>query len=201
MAYPSLVGNPCFRSGAAVKPQATDPGSVLLDALDRLANAIEAVVDRIGHVMAWLVLVEVFLLFVQNPLREYVGRGQFFANDMGQLSHAAVFMIGVAYAWRWDRQVRVDLFYGSMGPRTKAVVNLLGTVFLLLPWLALVTWDAVPTVIESVQIVERFPETGSPGFFVLKSLLLAFAATMSLQAAAVIARSIVVIRDPSRSRA
>jgi TRAP-type mannitol/chloroaromatic compound transport system permease small subunit len=182
-------------------PQAMDPGSMLLDALDRLANAIEAVVDRFGRVMAWLVIAVVFLLFVQNPLREYLGRGQFFANDMGQLSHAAVFMIGVAYAWRWDRQVRMDLFYRNMGLRTKAVVNLLGTVFLLLPWLAFVTWGAVPTVIESARIVERFPETGSPGFFVFKSLLLAFAAMMSLQAAAVIARSIVVIRDPSRSRA
>jgi TRAP-type mannitol/chloroaromatic compound transport system permease small subunit len=182
-------------------PQAMGSDSMLLDALDRFANAIEAVVDRIGRVMAWLVIAVVFLLFVQNPLREYIGRGQFFANDMGQLSHAAVFMIGVAYAWRWDRQVRMDLFYRGMGVRTKAVVNLLGTVFLLLPWLALVMWGAVPTVIESVQIVERFPETGSPGFFVFKSLLLAFAAMMSLQAAAVIVRSIVLIRDPSRSRA
>lgn len=174
---------------------------MLLDALDRLANAIESVVDRIGHVMAWLVLAVVFLLFVQNPLREYVGRGQFFANDMGQLSHAAVFMIGVAYAWRWDRQVRVDLFYGRMGPRAKAVVNLLGTLFLLLPWLAFVAWDAVPTVIDSVRLREHFPETGSPGFFVFKSILLVFAVTLSLQATAVIARSIVVIRDPSRARA
>ena len=129
---------------------------MLLDALDRLADALEAVVDRIGRVMAWLVLAVVFLLFVQNPLREYLGRGQFFANDMGQLSHAAVFMIGVAYAWRWDRQVRMDLFYRSMSPRTKAVVNLLGTVFLLLPWLAFVTWDAVPTVIDSVRIARAF---------------------------------------------
>jgi TRAP-type mannitol/chloroaromatic compound transport system permease small subunit len=184
-----------------VNPQATDPGSMLLDALDRLAKALEAVVDRVGRVMAWLVLAVVFLLFVQNPLREYVGRGQFFANDMGQLSHAAVFMIGVAYAWRWDRQVRADLFYRSMRPRTKAFVNLLGTVFLLLPWLAFVTWDAVPTVIDSVRLREQFPETGSPGFFVFKSILLAFAAMMSLQASAVIARSIVVIRDPSRARA
>jgi TRAP-type mannitol/chloroaromatic compound transport system permease small subunit len=176
-------------------------GFMPLDALDRLADAIEAIVDRIGRVTAWLVLAVVFLLFVQNPLREYLGRGQFFANDMGQLAHAAVFMIGVAYAWRWDRQVRMDLFYRNMGPRTKAVVNLLGTVFLLLPWLAFVTWDAVPTVIDSVRHLEGFPETGSPGFFVMKSLLLAFAATMSLQAAAVIARSVVVILDPARSRA
>jgi TRAP-type mannitol/chloroaromatic compound transport system permease small subunit len=178
-----------------------NPAPMVLDVLDRSANAIETVVDRIGRVMAWLVLAVVFFLFVQNPLREYLGHGQFFANDMGQLSHAAVFMIGVAYAWRWDRQVRVDLLYRNMSPRKKAIVNLLGTVFLLLPWLAFVTWDAVPTVIESVKLLEQFPETGSPGFFVFKSVLLAFAAMMGLQAAAVIARSVVVILDPSRARA
>ena len=171
------------------------------EALDGAANAIEALVDWIGRVFAWLVLAVVFLLFLQNPLREYLGRGQFFANDMGQLSHAAVFMIGVAYAWRWDRQVRVDLFYRNMRPRTKALVNLLGTVFLLLPWLGFVAWDAVPTVIDAVRLAERFPETGSPGFFVFKSLLLAFAATLGLQAMAVIARSTAILLDPKRGRA
>src|SRR3981081_4561962 len=135
---------------------------MLLDALERLATAIEWVVDRLGHVMAWLVLAVVFLLFVQNPLREYVGRGQLFANDMGQLAHAAVFMIGVAYAWRWDRQVRVDLFYRRMLARERRRVNLFGPAFLLLPWLVVVAWDAVPTVLLSVRIVESFPESGSP---------------------------------------
>ena len=179
----------------------TERGSALLDALDRLASAIEAAVDLVGRVTAWLVLAVVFLLFVQNPLREYLGYGQFLTNDMGQLSHAAVFMIGVAYAWLWDRQVRVDLFYRTMSPRAKALVNLLGTVFLLLPWLALVTWDAVPSAIDSARLLERFPETGSPGFFVMKAVVVVFAAMMTLQALAVIARSVAVLRDPSRSRA
>ncbi len=137
---------------------------------------------------------------VQNPLRQYLGRGQFFANDMGQLSHAAVFMIGCAYAWRWDRQVRMDLLYRNMVPRARAVVNLLGTAFLLLPWLVFVTLDAVPTVIDAARNLEGFPESGSPGFFVMKSLLLAFAATVGLLALAVIARSIAVIADPARAR-
>ena len=172
-----------------------------MDSLVRIADALETVVDRVGRAAAWLVLAVVFLLFVQNPLREFVGRGQFFANDMGQLAHAAVFMIGCAYAWRWDRQVRMDLVYRGMGPRKKAVVNLLGTVFLLLPWLVFVTLDAVPAVIDSVKNLEGFPESGSPGFFVMKSLLIAFAATMGLQAAAVIARSVAVIVDPARARA
>jgi TRAP-type mannitol/chloroaromatic compound transport system permease small subunit len=169
-------------------------------ALEKLADAIEWLIDGIGRTVSWLVLAVVFLLFVQNPLREFVGRGQFFANDMGQLAHAAVFMIGVAYAWRWDRQVRVDLFYRRMSARQRAIVNLFGTAFLLLPWIAVVAWDALPTVWLSVQIAERFPESGSPGYFLLKSLLLAFVATMTLQAIAVVARSIVVLCDPSRAR-
>lgn len=169
-------------------------------ALERIANTLEAVVDRIGRLFAWLVLAVVFLLFVQNPLRVYVGHGQFFANDMGQLSHAAVFMVGAAYAWRWDRQVRMDLFYRGMSARGKALVNLLGTVFLLLPWLVIVAWGAVPSVIESIKLMEQFPESLSPGFFVFKSIILVFIATMLMQAAAVIARAVVVIRDPGRAR-
>ena len=173
----------------------------LNDALERIADALETTVDRVGRAFAWLVLAVVFFLFLQNPLREYIGRGQFLANDMGQLSHAAVFMIGVAYAWRWDRQVRVDLFYRRMSARARALVNLLGTAFLLLPWLALVAWNSVPTVIDSVKLLEQFPESGSPGFFVMKALLLAFVAMVGAQALAVMARSIVVLRDPSRARA
>ncbi len=87
-----------------------------------------------------------------------------------------------------------------MSARQRAIVNLLGTSFLLVPWLAVVAWDAVPTVLLSVQIAESFPESGSPGYFLLKSLLLAFTVTMTLQAVAVIARSLVVLCDPSRAR-
>ena len=167
--------------------------------LERFADFVESLVDAIGRTVAWLVLVVVFLLFLQNPLRELVGRGQFVANDMGQLAHAAVFMVGVAYAWRWDRQVRVDLFRARMSPRTRAEIELVGTLLLLLPWLVIVAVDAVPTVIQAFSIAERFPESGTPGFFVMKSLLLAFVATMALQALAVVARSIAILAGSSRA--
>ena len=164
--------------------------------LERFAEGAEALIDRIGRVAAWLVLAVVFFLFVQNPLRQYLGHGQFVANDLGQLCHATVFMLGVAYAWRWDRQVRVDLLYGRMSPKARAWVNLLGTLLLLLPWLALVGWDAVPTAIDSIKMRESFPESGSPGFFLMKSVVVLFVGTMALQAAAVIARSLAVLFGP-----
>ena len=168
-------------------------------ALERIADRLEHAVERVGRAGAWLVLAVVFFLFVQNPLREYVGRGQFFANDMGQLAHAAVFMIGVAYAWRFERQVRVDLLYRRMGPRTRAAVNLAGTLFLLLPWLALVAWDAFPSAIDSVKLLERFPESNSPGFYVMRSIVPVFVVLVAMQAAAVVARSLAVLLAPRPS--
>lgn len=51
-----------------------------MDTLDRLASAIERLIDRVGRLASWPVLAVVFLLFVQNPLREWVGSGQFFAK-------------------------------------------------------------------------------------------------------------------------
>lgn len=77
--------------------------------LERFANAIESLIDKIGNTVSWLVLAVVFFLFVQNPLREYIGCGQFLANDMGQLAHAAVFMVGVSHAGRSDRKLLAAL--------------------------------------------------------------------------------------------
>ena len=92
-------------------------------------------VDAVGRASAWLVLFVVAALFAQWPLREFVGAGHILANDFGQIAHATVFMIGVAYALRWDGHVRLDVFYHRMSPRARALVDLFGTVAFIVPWM------------------------------------------------------------------
>jgi TRAP-type mannitol/chloroaromatic compound transport system permease small subunit len=168
-----------------------------LGALARLADAIEVLIDRIGRAVSWLALTVVLLLFLQNPLRELRIGGQTLANDMGQLAHACVFIVGAAYAWRWRSLVRVDIFYQRMGPGAQALVNLIGTILLLLPWVAVVAWYSVPLALDAVRIREIFPDSSNPGHFLMKVLLLVFVFLLTLQASAVIARAIVVLRAPS----
>jgi hypothetical protein len=48
--------------------------------------------------------------------------------------------------------------------------------------------------------MEHFPETGSPGFFMMNVVLLVFVALVGLQAIAVMARSAAELMQP-RSRA
>lgn len=165
----------------------------------RLADRIDAVVDGVGRTACWLILLVVALLFWQIPMREFVHYGHREVNDMGQLVHATVFMIGVAYAMRWDGHVRVDIFYHRIGARRRAVVDLVGTIFFILPWLFIVTRDSIPIVLNSWAEFEAFDDTYTPGYFVFKTQLLVFAALMILQVLANILRDVAVLREDARA--
>jgi TRAP-type mannitol/chloroaromatic compound transport system permease small subunit len=157
------------------------------------AGIVDMIVDAIGRLFAWLVLIVIGCLFAQWPLREFVGSGHILANDFGQIAHAAVFMVGAAYALRWDGHVRLDIFYQRMSERTRAVVDLVGTVGFIVPWTAIVLWYSWSTMLRSVAVYEKFPDTWSPGYWLFKVLLIVFAVLLLLQALGHIARDIVAV--------
>ena len=171
----------------------------LLRFLRWFARAADAVVDAVGRIGAWLVLFVVAALFGQLPLREWVGAGHILANDYGQIAHATVFMLGVAYAMRWDGHVRLDVLYHRMSRRARLLVDLAGTIFFVVPWIGIVLWFSWATTVRSVAVFEKFPETWSPGYWLFKVLLLVFGLLVFLQALGHIARDLAsLIDDGSR---
>ena len=169
--------------------------TALLRFLRWFARVADAIVDTVGRIGAWLVLFVVVALFGQLPLREWVGAGHILANDYGQIAHAAVFMIGVAYAMRWDGHVRLDVLYQRMSRRTRLLVDLAGTMFFVVPWIGIVLWFSWATTVRSVAVFEKFPETWSPGYWLFKVLLLVFGVLVSLQALGHIARDVASLVD------
>lgn len=155
-----------------------------------VAERIDAFIDRVGRAASWLILLVVATLFLQIPMREFVHYGHREVNDIGQIIHATVFMIGAAYAMRWDGHVRVDIFYNRLSARGRALVDLCGTVFFILPWLAIVALDSVPIVRNSWDHLEQFADTYTPGYFILKTQLMVFAVLLALQALANILRDL-----------
>jgi TRAP-type mannitol/chloroaromatic compound transport system permease small subunit len=112
--------------------------SGVLRSLRAFARVADALVDAIGRTAAWLVLFVILALFGQWPLRELVGGGHILANDFGQLAHAAVFSVGIVYALRWDGHVRLDVFYQRLSARSRAWVDLVGTLAVVMPWTGMV---------------------------------------------------------------
>jgi TRAP-type mannitol/chloroaromatic compound transport system permease small subunit len=150
-----------------------------------LADRIDRLVAGIGHVAAWLILVVVLLQFALVVARYVFGLGSIWLSETVIYAHAAVFMLAAAWTLRGEGHVRVDIFYGEASARTKALIDLLGAILLLLPFMLVLLWLSVPYAQRSWEVLERSQEaSGLPLVFVLKTLIPVFALLMALQGVA-----------------
>lgn len=155
----------------------------LADRIDRLSTAI-------GRGAAWLVLATVLLQFAVVVLRYAFGIGSIRLQESVSYAHALAFLFAAAWAVKTDAHVRVDVFYRAAGTRTRAAVDFLGSLFLLMPMAAAILWISVPYVQRSWAILESSRETaGLPFVFLLKSAIPLFALLLLLQGAAAAIRA------------
>jgi TRAP-type mannitol/chloroaromatic compound transport system permease small subunit len=105
--------------------------------------------------------------------------------------------LAAAWTLRAGGHVRVDVFYAEASPRAKAIIDLAGSVLLLLPFALVLIWLGVPYAARSWAVLERSQESsGLPLVFVLKTLIPLFAALMALQGAAQAIRAFRLLIPP-----
>jgi len=85
---------------------------------------------------------------------------------------ALIFLVAAAYTLKIDDHVRVDVFYTRFSPRKKAWINLLGTIFLLIPFCVIVILASQDFVEVSFRIKETSPDAGGlPARYILKAFI------------------------------
>jgi TRAP-type mannitol/chloroaromatic compound transport system permease small subunit len=149
-------------------------------------NAVADVIDRlnssIGRTAAWLALAVVAIQFLVVVLRYLFGLGSIWLQESILYSHAALFLLAAAWTLKKDGHVRVDIFYSTASPRTKAIVDLIGALALLIPFAGAILYFSWPYVARSWSIFEGSRESsGLPFVFLLKTLIPVFAAMLILQ--------------------
>ncbi len=150
-----------------------------------LVRAADALTDAAGRFAALLAIALVALSFGLVGVRYALGLGSVAAQEGVLWLHAALFLLGLAYALRHGAHVRVDVFSQRWTPRTRAWVEFAGMVLLLLPFcvfMVAMSWDYVGAS-WSAREGSRDPG-GLPGVYLLKSLLPLSAALLMLQAVA-----------------
>jgi TRAP-type mannitol/chloroaromatic compound transport system permease small subunit len=147
-----------------------------------LADRIDRLTTVIGRAAAWLALVIVLLQFALVVARYVLGFGSIWLTETVVYAHAALFLMAAAWTLRTGGHVRVDVFYAEASPRRQAMVDLLGGVLLLLPFMLVLLFLSVPYAARSWAILEHSRESsGLPLVFALKTLIPFFAGLMALQ--------------------
>ncbi len=162
--------------------------------LARVAQRIEAISEWTGRGIAWLTLAMVLVTFAVVVLRYLFNTGWIAMQESITVMHALVFLIGAAYTLKREGHVRVDIFYRKLGPRARAVIDLLGALCLLIPVCLFISWISWEYVSASWSLYEGSREAGGlPGVFLLKSVILIMAALLLLQGIAQILHAILIL--------
>lgn len=120
-----------------------------------LAVAIDNLVKVTGHVVMLANLALIAAIVAQVVLR-YVFNLNFPKLDELQWHfYGLVTMIGVSYALTTDSHVRVDLLHMQLSRRAQRIVEILGILFLLAPFIWLMVDQGFDYFVESYRVNER----------------------------------------------
>ncbi len=162
-------------NSAHIKP-GTEAGII------KLAAVMEKISVFSGQTISWLTLLMVLTTFAIVVLRYVFQMGWVAMQESVIYMYALVFLIGIPYTLKQDGHVRVDIFYCGMSPRSKAWVNLLGNIFLLIPVTLFIAWISWDYVAASWALKEQSGEAGGlPGVYLLKSSILIMTLLLLIQ--------------------
>jgi TRAP-type mannitol/chloroaromatic compound transport system permease small subunit len=165
-----------------------------------LAGRIDALSTRVGAGAAWLYPLLMLVLLVNVVARYGFGVGSIELEELQWHLFSAAFLLGLAYTYAVDDHVRVDLLQARMGARARAWVELLGALFLLLPFAAYTSVQAFEFFWQSWLLGERSPmPSGLPARWAIKGVMCVALVLLTLQALAAAARSLAALLEDERA--
>jgi TRAP-type mannitol/chloroaromatic compound transport system permease small subunit len=161
-----------------------------------IAERIDRLTRAVGRTVAWLALAIVLVQFVLVVARYAFSFGSIWLTQSVIYGHATLIMLAAAWTLAVGGHVRVDVFYAHASARTQAIVDIVGSLVLLLPFALTLLWLSVPYAARSWAILERSQEaSGLPLVFLLKTLIPLFAVLMALQGVAQAIRAASVLSN------
>lgn len=152
-----------------------------------MPNAIRAYVRFIDRINFTIGRFAMYLLFALMGVLLYSSVSKTFLTpalwtlEMAQFVMVAYFFLGGPYSMQMGSSVRMDLFYGSWSPRTRAIVDAI-TIFFLLFYLGDLLWGAIESTIYAVQFSERSASPWRPYMWPIKIVMCFAVVLMILQA-------------------
>ena len=163
--------------------------------LAAFVRLIDRLNDAVGRGVAWLTLAMVLITFAVVLLRYVFAIGWVGMQESYVWLHGIVFMLGAGYTLLHQGHVRVDILYRDAAASRKALVDLFGSLLLLLPVVGLIFVVSLGYVADSWMRLEESREAGGlPGLFLLKTVILGFCVLLGLQGLSLAGRSLLVLR-------
>jgi TRAP-type mannitol/chloroaromatic compound transport system permease small subunit len=107
--------------------------------------------ERIGHTIYWLVLAAVLISCVNAIIRKAFNWSSNSLLEIQWYLFSAIFLFCAGYTLLRNQHVRIDVVSGRLSKRTQAWIDILGTLFFLLPLAIMVMYLSWPVFVQAYQ--------------------------------------------------
>ena len=164
-------------------------------------NNINKINKYIGETVSWLTLFMVLVTVLVVILRYGFSIGFIWMQESVRFMYAGVFLLCAGYTLQKDKHVRVDVLYLKMSDTKKALVDLLGSLFLLIPVCWVIFYYSWSYVINSwVQMEGSIEERGLHLVYIMKTFIWFFSILVTIQSLVTIVKSYIIIKNSKKDK-
>ncbi len=164
-----------------------------------VADMLDAFIRRIGNAISWVYVLLVLVIITQVILRKGFSSGLIVLEELQWHLYAVGVMFGLSYAQINNSHVRVDLIYSTLTNKSKRIIEIIGILTLVLPFITIVFLHSLDFVYESWRVNEGSESpSGLPWRWAIKSVIPASFALLGLGVISRLIRDVVLLSKGSR---
>ncbi|MBI4195666.1 MAG: TRAP transporter small permease subunit [Betaproteobacteria bacterium] len=129
-------------------------------ALLGISRLIDGLNERVGRVVAWLVLISVLVSAGNATVRYALNLSSNAWLEIQWYLFSAIFLLGAGYTLGRNEHVRVDVLAGRLSRRGQAWIDILGGTLFLLPIAILILYLSWPMFMQSYASGEISSDAG-----------------------------------------
>ena len=122
-----------------------------MSSLLSLSRLIDRLNERVGHAFYWLVLVTVLISAANAIVRKVFNYSSNGLLEIQWYFFSAIFLFLAGYTLLRNEHVRIDVISSRLSKRTQTWIDILGTLFFLLPMAILLMWLSWPVFVDAYQ--------------------------------------------------
>lgn len=120
-----------------------------MNALLALSRAIDALSERIGRIIYWLVLAVVLISAANATVRKIFNYSSNAYLEIQWYMFSVIFLFGAGYVLLHNAHVRIDIVAGRLSPRAQNWIDVFGLVFFLFPMAFTIMWLSWPLFMDA----------------------------------------------------
>jgi len=115
-----------------------------------LSRAIDALTERVGRLVYWLVLIVVLISAANATVRKIFDYSSNAYLEIQWYLFSVIFLFGAGYTLLRNDHVRIDIIQGRLSPRAQNWIDVVGIVLFLMPMSLIIMWLSWPLFLDSL---------------------------------------------------